>query len=167
MAKRLDKGSPPRMRGKVLAASPSSVKGRITPAYAGKSSTAGTGLVLSWDHPRACGEKLAVGAGYLTWKGSPPRMRGKVRLFHSRADNGRITPAHAGKSLDVGLGFVFSRDHPRACGEKGPPTSPASPRIGSPPRMRGKARRWRRISHPRGITPAHAGKRCPKSQKTT
>ena len=52
--------------------------GGITPAYAGKSSRQSTHSRLSRDHPRVCGEKCAYVARYITKKGSPPRMRGKV-----------------------------------------------------------------------------------------
>ena len=49
----------------------------ITPAHAGKSSTPVYALRRFWDHPRACGEKMASHAGYIIMMGSPPRMRGK------------------------------------------------------------------------------------------
>ena len=53
----LNKGSPPRMRGKVTVVVRLTVADRITPAYAGKSflkSRTGEGVR---DHPRVCGEK--------------------------------------------------------------------------------------------------------------
>ena len=51
-----------------------------------------------------------------------------------------------------------SQDHPRVCGEKHR-AGPTRPRAGgSPPRMRGKARRARLFEVLRGITPAYAGK---------
>ena len=49
----------------------------ITPAYAGKSIIHHSGTFVKRDHPRLCGEKLAL-AGQFTGKvGSPPPMRGK------------------------------------------------------------------------------------------
>ena len=53
-------GSPPRMRGKVaFQLVQRSLKG-ITPAHAGKSRRCTCIASGSWDHPRACGEKLCL-----------------------------------------------------------------------------------------------------------
>ena len=50
-------GSPPPMRGKVQSSHVSSVRSRITPAYAGKSPFVVNTKISMWDHPRLCGEK--------------------------------------------------------------------------------------------------------------
>ena len=51
-------GSPPRMRGKVIAIAIPILASGITPAYAGKS-RAGVCIVCNFgDHPRVCGEKF-------------------------------------------------------------------------------------------------------------
>ena len=52
----------------------------ITLAYAGKSRVAALRLTLHRDHPRVCGEKNGLGTKICSSPGSPPRMRGKVRL---------------------------------------------------------------------------------------
>ena len=49
-------GSPPRMRGKLLRNRGDEQKFGITPAHAGKTRVRLPHRVLSWDHPRACGE---------------------------------------------------------------------------------------------------------------
>ena len=54
------KGSPPRVRGKAIHHQHRHSPGRITPAYAGKSSRAKMELSRNQDHPRVCGEKLSV-----------------------------------------------------------------------------------------------------------
>ena len=72
-------GSPPRMRGKVAAWSSSCKKLGITPAYAGKRPPESDFAGHRWDHPRVCGEKTLCPGPYLKSKGSPPRVRGKVR----------------------------------------------------------------------------------------
>ena len=91
-------GSPPRMRGKETGTSQSYVRLGITPAYAGKSTTAGRGRMPSRDHPRVCGEKNAASIWAICARGSPPRMRGKgVQPRDERIGVG-ITPAYAGKS---------------------------------------------------------------------
>ena len=51
------KGSPPRMRGKVLNLDDYLIRHGITPAHAGKRHPFGGALFFNWDHPRACGEK--------------------------------------------------------------------------------------------------------------
>ena len=50
-------GSPPRMRGEVLAAHPLLLNLGITPAYAGRSQSGGPLVWVARDHPRVCGEK--------------------------------------------------------------------------------------------------------------
>ena len=70
-------GSPPRMRGKVIHSLCDRPQRGITPAYAGKSQTAGTPCSSVRDHPRMCGEK--------------PRIPGIRRTKFG------ITPAYAGK----------------------------------------------------------------------
>ena len=90
--------------------------------------------------------------------GSPPRMRGKVCTYSATEHGYGITPAYAGKSRpdpepDAGTG-----DHPRVCGEKLIPPLLGFGFTGSPPRMRGKARKCSKKKLISGITPAYAGK---------
>jgi hypothetical protein len=51
-----------------------------------------------------------------------------------------------------------SGDHPRVCGEKVRRDAPAGGAVGSPPRMRGKAKELPPRQCYLGITPAYAGK---------
>ena len=53
-------GSPPRGRGKVSDVAGADIARRITPAWAGKSSTAQPRSMKKWDHPRTGGEKLSL-----------------------------------------------------------------------------------------------------------
>ena len=91
-------GSPPRMRGKDVCYTPCQVRGRITPAYAGKSPRCSPQQGRQPDHPRVCGEKSRWAAVRSGRTGSPPRMRGKVMRIWLRMKRARITPAYAGKS---------------------------------------------------------------------
>ena len=50
-------GSPPRMRGKAAGSGCAVELPGITPAHAGKSGSCTRQKQVSWDHPRACGEK--------------------------------------------------------------------------------------------------------------
>ena len=86
------------MRGKDMGASPSYISRRITPAYAGKSSGWRWVITISQDHPRLCGEKLALAGKFTGEVGSPPPMRGKAGEQTPETMYQRITPAYAGKS---------------------------------------------------------------------
>ena len=120
----VDKGSPPRMRGKAKNRCRSCPLTRITPAYAGKR-TAGRNLLFArWDHPRVCGEKCLDGIAHGMIAGSPPRVRGKVRLRNLVEVRFGITPAYAGKSSRQPGAGRWRRDHPRVCGEKPTQTAP-------------------------------------------
>ena len=75
--------------------------------------------------------------------GSPPRVRGKVKVQSTLR--------------------LERRDHPRVCGEKGRKMKQQFIGLGSPPRMRGKVPPMPLSRFQFGITPAYAGKRrCPR-----
>ena len=92
-------GSPPRGRGKDVR-QVGAVCGRgITPAWAGKRCSSGRCCMRKRDHPRVGGEK-GWGLGLkASWRGSPPRGRGKVVPDSAVRCDMRITPAWAGKRL--------------------------------------------------------------------
>ena len=91
-------GSPPPMRGKAEHFPTEIKRHRITPAYAGKSSSLPSVFATIMDHPRLCGEKHNCRSPALRPEGSPPPMRGKVEVMQIMTDLTRITPAYAGKS---------------------------------------------------------------------
>ena len=153
-------GSPPRMRGKEMLTTPSSVAMRITPAYAGKRAPFQKMSTASRDHPRVCGEKTHGTRGLARPSGSPPRMRGKVRLTNPTNCPEGITPAYAGKSGTPPGTQPVGGDHPRVCGEKPQRKRSPSRFWGSPPRMRGKVAVCIAANASPGITPAYAGKSC-------
>ena len=96
--------------------------------------------------------------------GSPPRMRGKECLLGSAPNPFGITPAYAGKRYDF-YSICYRRwDHPRVCGEKSSPILDCKSPVGSPPRMRGKGIVPEIQRTGCGITPAYAGKRCPRDR---
>ena len=146
------------MRGKGNSKPNSTELQRITPAHAGKSASHGFFVLLRWDHPRACGEKVSVELSPSAYEGSPPRMRGKANYGKGERFTQGITPAHAGKSAKSSERRTDVKDHPRACGEKLHPLRAVFLGWGSPPRMRGKAFVMPAVSLHLGITPAHAGK---------
>ena len=131
------------MRGKeILDALRTALVG-ITPAYAGKSHFLVVNEILTKDHPRVCGEKMAMRKSVRLNLGSPPRMRGKADALCKIVVQLRITPAYAGKSVIRGGLVALNEDHPRVCGEKSFKSSVLPSLEGSPPRMRGKEGRWR------------------------
>ena len=113
----------------------------ITPAYAGKSTSAPPAPEMRWDHPRVCGEK--------------PKKRAE------RVEPLGITPAYAGKRNQPRTLPGCSWDHPRVCGEKLKDLTTIASIQGSPPRMRGKETAGFFLTVCQRITPAYAGKRPP------
>ncbi len=159
-------GSPPHVRGKDAVKRHSARGFGITPACAGKSTSALLFLSCSWDHPRMCGEKYLRIAVFVLLLGSPPHVRGKASFFGCSRPGDGITPAYAGKRFPTAALFRSSRDHPRVCGEKGWDYDAFLYQLGSPPRMRGKAGNQTRQADPLRITPAYAGKRLKRSRST-
>ena len=152
-------GSPPHMRGKADQRQGREPPGRITPAYAGKSSLALCVHHFHKDHPRICGEKQVSGLARSEPGGSPPHMRGKARPAAAPTSFFGITPAYAGKSRWKNTAALLSRDHPRICGEKIFAALSRMSCLGSPPHMRGKGVLIVGFRRSPGITPAYAGKR--------
>ena len=87
------------MRGKALQIYHTVYGIGITPACAGKSIINNIIAEGDRDHPRVCGEKTTVLPSGKLLIGSPPRVRGKVRVACSNLTARRITPACAGKRL--------------------------------------------------------------------
>ena len=151
-------GSPPRMRGKPGSGTGRRAVKRITPARAGKTLNFRLRLVISSDHPRACGENYTAYTPEGKAYGSPPRVRGKHGGEFERSNITRITPARAGKTIfKRGIHLLYA-DHPRACGENCVFRSARLFPTGSPPRVRGKLCSVLCDIYLTRITPARAGK---------
>ena len=90
---RRSRGSPPRVRGKVLGTLAAAHDAGITPACAGKRHLIRIRIVRHRDHPRVCGEKLKFMAALFSMWGSPPRVRGKAVPPRSAAANGCRGPS--------------------------------------------------------------------------
>ena len=147
------------MRGKEASGRYAHRNTGITPAYAGKSSSAVCIRVDTGDHPRLCGEKSMFEIGSGSVPGSPPPMRGKATAVVLVSTPKGITPAYAGKRMSVTESAIWRQDHPRLCGEKLTVAIYSHLFSGSPPPMRGKGFYYRLICKGSGITPASAGKR--------
>ena len=153
------------MRGKECSIASCPCPPGITPACAGKRRCGILRTKPRRDHPRVCGEKYCRVIVVPNHIGSPPRMRGKGTYSAAHPICARITPAYAGKSCEISCIYFAVRDHPRVCGEKVNPSACGARRLGSPPRMRGKASATSCARSSSGITPAYAGKRLKKSKK--
>ena len=92
-------GSPPRVRGKPLLSIVYNTPIRITPACAGKTSKASLRTACTEDHPRVCGENTRPRHDARGQGGSPPRVRGKLRVDAVLFYRPGITPACAGKTV--------------------------------------------------------------------
>ena len=105
-----------------------------------------------------CREKGITLIPLLSGLGSPPRMRGKVKMLLTVREVAGITPACAGKSYYTNGAGVTGGDHPRVCGEKWWCPTAWKRLEGSPPRMRGKVLKNAEQVQRYRITPAYAGK---------
>ena len=85
-------------------------------------------------------------------------MRGKGSFSCRTFDHVRITPAYAGKRSWRNMTQKLKADHPRLCGEKQAFYKSRQWEAGSPPPMRGKAKKPEIASFSPEITPAYAGK---------
>ncbi len=127
------------MRGKEYSRGISTVRYRITPAYAGKRLVKLLLISQIADHPCVCGEKFKLHLCVKMIPGSPLRMRGKVLKVYNPNRLLRITPAYAGKRCHLQKCRSRVQDHPCVCGEKEYYKFITVNIIGSPLRMRGKA----------------------------
>ena len=111
---------------------------RLTPAYAGKTSSLEVSVDWQRAHPRVCGEDAAIRRACALTVGSPPRMRGR-RIHRGRGRQAPgLTPAYAGKTAS--------------------PSDSTPAGEGSPPRMRGRRELTFMRADAKRLTPAYAGK---------
>ena len=153
-----ERGSPPRMRGKLQPACSTASASGITPADAGKTARESRYRTRLEDHPRRCGENNDESRAMVSQLGSPPQVRGKLVGCGLKNRVGRITPAGAGKTVLRGLQHRERKDHPRRCGENRLHQSCPRRSRGSPPQVRGKRAVVDAAHVSVGITPAGAGK---------
>ena len=89
--------------------------------------------------------------------GSPPPTRGLQEQYYLRMPRDRITPAHAGTTINLIFLLFLSGDHPRPRGDYHKGTPYAVEQLGSPPPTRGLPPLIAPQRILTGITPAHAG----------
>ena len=86
------------MRGTLERRNPHQGKTGIIPAHAGNTDLPVEILVVTGDHPRACGEHVRLGVQAGLVLGSSPRMRGTLQIRFPIVFPGGIIPAHAGNT---------------------------------------------------------------------
>ena len=154
-------GSSPRVRGTPCAANSPPPHGGIIPACAGNTGRPHSPLAATGDHPRVCGEHVAVYVPVVPFGGSSPRVRGTQGAKVGRFAVVGIIPACAGNTSAGAMPVPSRTDHPRVCGEHPAMvcTTPAAP--GSSPRVRGTHLLICDCVRVRGIIPACAGNTMP------
>ena len=157
----LNPGSSPRVRGTLESSCFRYFPTGIIPACAGNTISPESTSCWSWDHPRVCGEHVALVAPALVQAGSSPRVRGTPERRRRRKRRHGIIPACAGNTLYNAGASIISGDHPRVCGEHPLVRTRICHRPGSSPRVRGTPTNT--LSDPRcsGIIPACAGNTVP------
>ena len=150
-------GSSPHVRGApFMVCFPLLVDG-IIPACAG-STVRVKGLRPHFrDHPRMCGEHATGASMQVDCTGSSPHVRGAPpSVLVPLADRG-IIPACAGSTSHRHHLPLFTRDHPRMCGEHQSAPAETVQREGSSPHVRGALRTGLELLVVVGIIPACAG----------
>ena len=116
---------------------------------------------VAWAHPRSRGENFFP-RGLLTVSlGSSPLTRGKPFAAFRPVGQGRLIPAHAGKTLRRSKIPLSTWAHPRSRGENGVSSIDAGSSWGSSPLTRGKRVAGVTSVSAGGLIPAHAGKTSP------
>ena len=161
---KIRQGSPPQVRGKRIGGLKLQPTFRITPAGAGKTTAVYERVNNDRDHPRRCGENGLSEGERQASTGSPPQVRGKLRIKKLRSVRFRITPAGAGKTASTNFSFQTTLDHPRRCGENLILCQNRKSITGSPPQVRGKPIAILLPLGIVGITPAGAGKTIKKAR---
>ena len=109
-------GSPPRVREGHDRVEQLVLSVRITPACAGRTSSAVSLPNRFWDHPRVCGKDVGDRCRDARDTGSPPRVREGHTYVHAKRGWWRITPACAGRTVKDSLPIkhshlLFSKIH--------------------------------------------------------
>ncbi len=137
-------GSSPHMRGAQPRADLLFYAQGIIPAYAGSTSAAAQTRGRRRDHPRICGEHLALQGHPRDGRGSSPHMRGALRSQRVSVLAIGIIPAYAGSTWSATRCRRARRDHPRICGEHDHDDDAVVVFEGSSPHMRGAPQRHNR-----------------------
>ena len=151
-------GSSPLTRGKPASRSTTLQRRGLIPAHAGKTSATHWRPLRSRAHPRSRGENTQPPGVLSSTRGSSPLTRGKRLQEQRRPNEGRLIPAHAGKTHHRRSIRKPRRAHPRSRGENIVALVQGLVGMGSSPLTRGKRLLRRGYRRDGRLIPAHAGK---------
>ena len=129
----------------------------IIPTRVGTSRIYGTALVILWDHPHACGDKLASAFNMDKVEGSSPRVWGQASWDKIFEEFPRIIPTRVGTSYCARCDKCNGKDHPHACGDKGAVATVPVTSLGSSPRVWGQDDDLRKDEFHLRIIPTRVG----------
>ena len=129
-----------------------------TPAYAGKTRRLGCIAILSRKHPRLRGEDCTRETCPRRKLETPPLTRGRLADLEIAADEGRNTPAYAGKTRFPSHDIRSRGKHPRLRGEDRSLQEQRRDLSETPPLTRGRLNCAIPEDAAHGNTPAYAGK---------
>ena len=152
------RGSPPLARERRRNHYGNAYAYRITPACAGKTDKDMSELWQGKDHPRLRGKDVHFRPRSSASLGSPPLARERLDYGNGQENQGRITPACAGKTSDSPRTKKRSEDHPRLRGKDHENLQSPDGNKGSPPLARERLFEKQGTVSGSGITPACAGK---------
>ena len=152
------RGSSPLTRGKPTRAGLLGETAGLIPAHAGKTVELIDLEAGDLAHPRSRGENALADQLIEIRRGSSPLTRGKPMAARRERENGRLIPAHAGKTTTRSTSRPVRAAHPRSRGENTGEIEDAVREAGSSPLTRGKRERDSRRRHRVRLIPAHAGK---------
>ncbi len=130
-------GSPPHTRGIHNMNGPTVSRLRLTPAYAGNTTSSTARSSPTRAHPRIRGEYCICDSGPRPIIGSPPHTRGIQRPVAPLNERNWLTPAYAGNTWIADIVKEANEAHPRIRGEYFTCWRTQSRFTGSPPHTRG------------------------------
>ena len=133
-------GSPPHVRGRRRGGFRHHERRRFTPACAGQTRRAAYKRASTTVHPRMCGADLCPVKRLSLSHGSPPHVRGRLRVTADEAEGLRFTPACAGQTQTYPYPGLARPVHPRMCGADNVNKIEDCIDGGSPPHVRGRLR---------------------------
>ena len=154
----LKRGSSPLTRGKRGLHGARPARSGLIPAHAGKTRVSQPSGSGGGAHPRSRGENAGGRVFGQGDGGSSPLTRGKLVPRALAANEGRLIPAHAGKTPQSSRAARPFAAHPRSRGENTQSRHVSQWRLGSSPLTRGKRSADHSPHSDARLIPAHAGK---------
>ena len=152
-----DRGSSPRVRGRLARSRPSQCQCGLIPAGAGQTGRGSGTSGRRWAHPRGCGADRKKGSRPRFARGSSPRVRGRRCWTCRRSVVSRLIPAGAGQTHRGPPFVLWGGAHPRGCGADRATSRAITARVGSSPRVRGRLPDGVLHLEEPGLIPAGAG----------